>query len=557
MLIEDRIESSYTAPVAASVPETIQPSILPIPTVPIEPAIDSILPPLTEPYPVREEQEEAEVIKMDNGSRSPDSLTQLSDLENEIIAQTLLSNVVQQPNHVNLTSISSMPTEPSSPKDSLPPLFKARLLDTPTQSMEADPVNGIELRRQSTPAFIQRTASIDLSGPEVYRRQEVNRKSRSVVDHQPTIIIDKEEKKNRLPPLVVDDKLLVATVDSSSVASGKGHKKRLKSRSKLKHQFSRNNVIAPSDGPVYQPMMEDELPLAPDTLRRDSSPPLFERLRSNHTQVLARASTLSDDKTKQKKKLKLKSISFGRRNSGHESAASSSGVDESLYTATRVSSRKKLIDSRSSSEGNIISDAPPNETPIVADNNPPVPLSEGEEPLAPSEQESLMVIPQQETLMIIPQQEEVVVNPQMEEIELPPVAIFHISGRLEETEKESEDIQPVHGRGIHSKSKTSSSRRSYSLRRPKVTNMRKLKLSLGHRNKKPIPDLSHLSHVSIVPVDSPEKVEVLSSTSTRIDQVKADHFHSSAAVMNMNSLLDSQEESMAAADDENDTDMDI
>lgn len=491
--IEDVVESSYTAPVAASIPEppkTIFPPLPPLPTVipltsvspessitPVTPVATMtptpIFPPLHPPKEI-----EAVIEHLDNSA-------QLSDIENEIIAQTLLGSVVPVSNHAARTSIVSATLVADPPKETLPPLFRARLLDTPTLSVEGDFIGfgnnsdekPLEIRRQqSSPVLFQRANSIDLT--RVQQRQS------TIIDesYQSTLFTDTETKCTRLLPLVVEEKLIVTPPDSS----GKNGKRNSKSRLKSKHQFSRSNVVAPSmDEPTIY-ALEDHFTAPPDHVQ-DSS--IFQRLNERSNHQLTR-STTDEESQRYRKKPKLKSSSLNRRrHSDNESFGSSSGVDESLYTATRVASRKPRMDSRSSSASSAQQNMAFESDSVT---NPPISAVQS------------------------------VDDPQI------PTMIFHISGNFQgnpSVEDDSPDRNP---------SPRKSTFKKLTPRRSKLSSIKKVK-KFTLFNKKDTPAILSVAMAA-------ETNKILSSTSSRIDQAKADHFHSSApAVMNLNHLLSGSE----------------
>lgn len=421
-----------------------------------------------------------------------DNSAQLSDIENEIIAQTLLSSVQKPSNKTARASKVTATVPDSSPKDTLPPLFRARLLDTPTLSMEGEVTSvsndeksiPTELKRQSNPGNLQRANSIDLTGVQP-RHQQIE-KSFSVVDtnYKSFIVINPENLDSQPPPVSTEKKMLVS--DSST----KGAKRHSKSRSRLKNQFSRSNVVAPSDSPaIYS--LEDHFSAPADHVQ-DSG--IFQRLneRSNGHQLI-RSSTQAEEEGRRKKKTKLKSTSPGRRrHSDNESVASSSGVDESLYTATIVMNRKPLIQSRSSS----------------------------------SSSNQLVNMTLESNAMTTPP----TITPQMSLEQPPSATIFHISGNLQESksiEEEKPGQSPSPRSGMKANPKRLNSRRS------KLNTIKKIK-KIGLFGKKETPSLFSVTAVA--------EQKALSSTSSRIDQAKADHFNSpSSAVVNLNHVLSGSE----------------
>ena len=556
MPFEDVFESSCTAPVAAvapSVPIPVLPGStevfppIPAPILPTSNFIYPSLPPLITPTPPTPSVTTATSIfpplpplPLDSGPSFIDQLdnsSQLSDIENEIIAQTLLSANVKQ----------KKKTTDSQPKDSLPPLFRARLLDTPGQSIEGEviysggsiegvvfpdpmPINAVvpidlpissfspDLRRTKTLGSFQRAESIDLIG---FDQQDGKLKALIVVDPQPLIIIDPELKRDKVPPVVVDDKLLAAVHRDPSVS--KSHSKRSsKSRHHRKHhQFSRANVVAPmefySDSPqqlterIYQ--IEEHIPESSpcysqlDLVPRGAEAPSSERVRlsetttTQHRSLLARSTTVAEEEDHHQRIQKLKSSNStpGDRRMLHLSeseslASSSSGVDENLYTATRVMPRsepQRMSSTTSSSS-----------------------TCSGSQAIAP------FVMPSNE------QQPAPFVAPD-------PVVVFHISGSNTNDEMTSScrlPSSPMLSTKLMMSTNNKRPMTRHTTKMASITTVGKVKkfnvmtASKGNRNRSP----------------RREKAEhALSSTSTRIDQAKADHFRSPAspAVLNLSNLL--------------------
>lgn len=500
------------------------PLVTHIPPTPTATTTTSIFPPLP-PFP------------LDCGPSFTDQLdnsSQLSDIENEIIAQTLLSGNVKH-----------RKTADSHPKDSLPPLFRARLLDTPNQSLEGElifagstesaisicstpadtmvpmmtPVNfTTESRRRSSPSVIQRAESIDVVG---IRQQFNEHKSPSIIDHQPTIIINTELKREKLPPLVVDDKLLAAVHRDPSVS--KHQNKRSKQRHHRRHhQFIRSNVVAPMEyfpepetqqtTEVYQleeSTSESSQPdLAPEEVEEsprsepDQVISVVEAIPNLHARsLLARSITVTQEENEHRKRIqKLKSsssipVDHRVHLTDNESlASSSSGVDESLYTATRVIPKKEQL--RMSSQSSSTSSGSQTVASIAASR--------------PEEQLPIMASD--------------------------PVVIFHISG----SSTGVTDDLTAPGRLPNSPMLSTKLMMSTNNKRPmnrhtakmatitaasKVKRFNVMTASKGNRNRSPM---------------RREVVELArTSTLSRIDQAKADHFSASAspAVLNLNHLL--------------------
>ena len=575
MPFEDVFESSCTAPVAAvapsiPVPEPVSapmfppipgvaPSVpipvlpgstevfppIPAPILPTSNFIYPSLPPLITPTPPTPSVTTATSIfpplpplPLDSGPSFIDQLdnsSQLSDIENEIIAQTLLSANVKQ----------KKKTTDSQPKDSLPPLFRARLLDTPGQSIEGEviyvggsiegvvfpdpmPINAAvpidlpissfspDLRRTKTLGSFQRAESIDLIG---FDQQDEEPKALIVVDPQPLIIIDPELKRDKVPPVVVDDKLLAAVHRDPSVSKSK---RSSKSRHHRKHhQFSRANVVAPmefdSDSPqqlterIYK--IEEHIPESSpcysqlDLVSRGAEAPSSERVRlsetttTQHRSLLARSTTVAEEEDHNQRIQKLKSSNStpGDRRMLHLSeseslASSSSGVDENLYTATRVMPRsepQRMSSTTSSSS-----------------------TCSGSQAIAS------FVMPSNE------QQPAPFVAPD-------PVVVFHISGSNTNDEMTSSSrlpSSPMLSTKLMMSTNNKRPMTRHTTKMASITTVGKVKrfnvmtASKGNRNRSPRREIAEHS---------------LSSTSSRIDQAKADHFQSPAspAVLNLSNLL--------------------
>jgi hypothetical protein len=493
-------------------------------------ASTSIFPPLPPLPPLPLDSGPSFIDQLDNSS-------QLSDIENEIIAQTLLSANVKQKKSVD-----------SQPKDSLPPLFRARLLDSPAQSLEGEVIygGGGSIEGLIFPCTIPLTATIpqDLpsssftsefirtKAPNIFREESIDLielrqsidepKMAAVADPQPLIIIDTELKKPKIPPVVVDDKLLAAIHRDPSVS--KSHNKRSTKSRRKHHQFSRTNVVAPMefypDPPQQQTEgiyhIEEHIPRPPspqlDLVPRGAEAPLSERVTLSdetatlqHRSYLARSTTIAEggDHHQRIQKLRSSRSTPGDRliqvsdNESLASSSSGSGVDESLYTATRVMPRSEP--QRMSSTTSSTSTSSGSSAQALA----PFAMPTKEEEPSPF-------------------------------VAADPVVVFHISG------SNSNDGTTPPGRLPSSPMLSTKLMKSTNNQRPKdrhtskmasMTTVSKVKrynvmtASKGNRNRSPMRRES--------------SEHGLSSTSSRIDQAKADHFRSPAspAVMNLGNLL--------------------
>lgn len=258
-----------------------------------------------------------------------DNSAQLSDLENEIIAQTLLGHVLVPQQSANASA--ETPTKVPTKEVILPPLFQPRLMDD-SPILE----KSIEMRRQSTPNVFQHFNSLpeSLEGPNSSRT--VNG---SVVNLQPKIVIDLDElnTKNlaRLSVTKQDSQLLAAAPDPSIGKSV--HKPRKVRHQKRQHFQQRTNVVAPS-------FYEEPLPLP--GFGHESC--IFQRLERGNTPHLARSTTMAEDDTAGNNVRLRQQSEPERRHSDNESLASSSGGDDRLSTVRRVSISKPARTSASS-----------------------------------------------------------------------------------------------------------------------------------------------------------------------------------------------------------------
>ncbi|XP_057371293.1 uncharacterized protein LOC130692234 [Daphnia carinata] len=501
----------------------------PIPTNPVPPApIEISNPPLVTPTPPTPTTTSIfpplPPLPLDCGPSFTDQLdnsSQLSDIENELIAQTLLSGNVKHRKTAN--------SHPG--KDSLPPLFRARLLDTPNQSIEGElifagstesaisvcstPANTTvpmmtpvhfttESRRRSSPSVIQRAESIDVVG---IRQQFNEPKSPSISDsiHQPTIIINTELKREKLPPLVVDDKLLAAVHRDPSVS--KNQNKRSKHRHHRRHhQFIRSNVVAPMEffpEPETQPttevcQLEDSTSESsqPDPAPEEESPRsepeqvIVETVSNPHARsLLARSITVTQEENEHRKRIQMlkssSSIPVDHRvhlTDNESLASSSSGVEESLYTATRVKKERMSSQSSNTSSGSQTAASPEEQPAIMASD---------------------------------------------------PVVVFHISG----TGVTDDFTAP--GRLPNSPMLSTKLMMSTNNKRPMTRHTAKMATITAASKVKRFNLMTASKGRNRSPMRR-EAVELArSSTSSRIDQAKADHFSPSAspAVLNLNHLL--------------------
>lgn len=218
----------------------------------------------------------------------------------------------------------------TSSRDALPPLFRPRVQeDSPVLEKPS------ELRRQSSPGVFQHFNSLPDSEMNVSKRN-----GSLGSNHQPKIVIDLEVNAKRPQPVRQDAQLLAAAPDPSIAKSVQ--KSRSKTRQKRHFVSHRTNVVAPS--------FDDE-PLSHSSYDHDSF--VFQRMeRNSQARHLIRSTTLAEEPMDHQ----APRDTYSRRHSDNESIASSSGVDESIYTSTIVPAMKPGVSSSSpqntSSESN-------------------------------------------------------------------------------------------------------------------------------------------------------------------------------------------------------------
>ena len=237
-----------------------------------------------------------------------DNSAQLSDLENEIIAQTLLGHALSPCG----TPDGSVLGKRVNRDVILPPLF------LPRDDVGVEDKFVAELRRQSTPNIFQHFNSLPESldgGGGGSNTSRIN--NGSVVNLQPKIVIDSLElnAKNLVPAttttMVPDSQLLAAGPDPSIGRSVHKPRKVRHQQQKRQNFNQRSNVVAPS-------FYDQQLPLS--TVGHESC--IFQRLERGNPPHLVRTTTMAEDEPRQ---------------SDNESLVSSSGGEENLYRVRRVS----------------------------------------------------------------------------------------------------------------------------------------------------------------------------------------------------------------------------
>lgn len=481
-----------------------------------------------------------------------DNSAQLSDLENEIIAQTLLKGV--PPIQLPRPSIAAPPQQPPPPmtgftpiqpapvkpaaqpiptvststalsKDALPPQFRPKVLDSPTPSIDiADFVqpSPVEGRRRSSPGVMQHQKSkvqtvdkadavLVLTRPPLVEEQPVEEPKpappplveRKTLKEQAST--DNRRDLFKLPPLLpradtVDDNQLMGSYDPYL----NGGAKRSKPRQK---KFYRSNVVAPSD-PVSTIYQDDRLPPLPDSNCDNDS---FHRVNDRHisvqhpTQLIRSSTVMMEDSEplevvvhRRRRHRKNPSSQRSNRNaSDHESGGSSSGVDERLVNVARLPPKRPPVPATSSSQQNTSSESSSKVTPVV---QPPPPIAPPTAPKSPS--------------------------PPPKPAE---PLVFSISKDLDHERQESHDeVSPR--RQLHEKLSPRRGGMKKTSRAAKLTAIN-----------------SKLKKTRLLVARSKSPVRALSTTSSKIDQVKQDLFHdaSTPAVTNLSNLLDDSSSVMA------------